>query len=212
MGRLPPSGEEEPRGKCSLKPACGLPMSFTPGGAYGSPPPRGPPTAPARLRLPQQAPLGSHVPLSWVPPATRARCLRPIRSPCRAARPQLSCPRQSWLFIPEGGLRRGEPADMFRHWAWPGAQPESQLLRIPTWQALFGARGAAAGRGGLGSGRLASPPAAPSRSRAQCHSPPGLSLQQPFLRCHRARSGRRREVGARREAPGTVRRCPREGA
>lgn len=36
---------------------------------------------------------------------------------------------------------------MFRHWAWPGAQPESQLLRISTWHRAEQEKPAATGPG-----------------------------------------------------------------
>lgn len=47
---------------------------------------------------------------------------------------------------------------MFRHWAWQGARPESQLLSISTWHCTEAreACGHRQGTGVLGSRRLAS--------------------------------------------------------
>lgn len=42
---------------------------------------------------------------------------------------------------------------MFRHWAWQGAQPESQLLRISTWHCTEAREACRHGPGHRGPGR-----------------------------------------------------------
>lgn len=87
---------------------------------------------------------------------------------------------------------------MFRHWAWQGAQPESQLLRISTWHCTEAREACRHGPGHGGPGRQ-------EAAFLTHHSPqgplpnstfllPGLSLQKPFLCCHKnvgVRSGNR---------------------
>lgn len=92
---------------------------------------------------------------------------------------------------------------MFRHWAWQGAQTESQLLSISTWHCTEAREACSHRPGHWGPGQQEAGFLTNRSLKVPCQTPlsflPGLFLQKSFLCYHKnaeVRPGNRPEVEA----------------